>query len=585
VKVLTLAKAELKKIFLRPIMLVMFFVFVAALSLMTVTFKPQKRNNTTVVFTDTTVQTTYNRFLNGSSENSKNQLDNMLIEQKNLILEFLAKVESENQINVLTERIAQTQSALFVELPPAILAYNANQNSTTASAVEAAYANVKNKSMSVTNYLQSELSNQITFYISQQDYDKLFDFFNRITNNIPNTFTMPEQQYVSVYEFLSENFSFSSISYIVQKAQTLPITAENINPILEKYYHKILDPNDIFNQQAKLNKLFADIRQFVIENGDSAEKDDIDKLNQFFSQYKSIVVMSKTILQNQFLLLKGGDKPDDELRNYIGFEKYNSYELKQATHYNAHLLDNELFDYEYLQPFSFGVNSGSHTNAFDFVVYAMQILSFIIAIFCMFIASGTIANEQANGTMKMIAIRPYSRSKIVAGKLLACLNFMFILLLLGFASTFAVGYISYGFTQTQVLLIFNAQTVFELNAFAVLGIYFISLYLKLAFYIALAMLMSVLAKSNTVALIFSMLLYVFSLVGNAMLVTYNWFVYLPIAHLDLFRYFGTVTQNGGFFGFNFPLNASFNTSLLYLAGSLFVFFITSIIVFKKRNIA
>lgn len=584
-KVLTLAKAELKKIFLRPIMLVMFFVFVAALSLMTVTFKPQKRNNTTVVFTDTTVQTTYNRFLNGSSENSKNQLDNMLIEQKNLILEFLAKVESENQINVLTERIAQTQSALFVELPPAILAYNANQNSTTASAVEAAYANVKNKSMSVTNYLQSELSNQITFYISQQDYDKLFDFFNRITNNIPNTFTMPEQQYVSVYEFLSENFSFSSISYIVQKAQTLPITAENINPILEKYYHKILDPNDIFNQQAKLNKLFADIRQFVIENGDSAEKDDIDKLNQFFSQYKSIVVMSKTILQNQFLLLKGGDKPDDELRNYIGFEKYNSYELKQATHYNAHLLDNELFDYEYLQPFSFGVNSGSHTNAFDFVVYAMQILSFIIAIFCMFIASGTIANEQANGTMKMIAIRPYSRSKIVAGKLLACLNFMFILLLLGFASTFAVGYISYGFTQTQVLLIFNAQTVFELNAFAVLGIYFISLYLKLAFYIALAMLMSVLAKSNTVALIFSMLLYVFSLVGNAMLVTYNWFVYLPIAHLDLFRYFGTVTQNGGFFGFNFPLNASFNTSLLYLAGSLFVFFITSIIVFKKRNIA
>lgn len=584
-KVLTLAKAELKKIFLRPIMLVMFFVFVAALSLMTVTFKPQKRNNTTVVFTDTTVQTTYNRFLNGSSENSKNQLDNMLIEQKNLILEFLAKVESENQINVLTERIAQTQSALFVELPPAILAYNANKNSTTASAVEAAYANVKNKSMSVTNYLQSELSNQITFYISQQDYDKLFDFFNRITNNIPNTFTMPEQQYVSVYEFLSENFSFSSISYIVQNAQTLPITAEKINPILEKYYHKILDPNDIFNQQAKLNKLFADIRQFVIENGDSAEKDDIDKLNQFFSQYKSIVVMSKTILQNQFLLLKGGDKPDDELRNYIGFEKYNSYELKQATHYNAHLLDNELFDYEYLQPFSFGVNSGSHTNAFDFVVYAMQILSFIIAIFCMFIASGTIANEQANGTMKMIAIRPYSRSKIVAGKLLACLNFMFILLLLGFASTFAVGYISYGFTQTQVLLIFNAQTVFELNAFAVLGIYFISLYLKLAFYIALAMLMSVLAKSNTVALIFSMLLYVFSLVGNAMLVTYNWFVYLPIAHLDLFRYFGTVTQNGGFFGFNFPLNASFNTSLLYLAGSLFVFFITSIIVFKKRNIA
>lgn len=580
-KVSKFAKAELKKIFLRPIMLIVFVTLVIGLTVLTLFFNQSKRSDNAINFSGANLQTAFNNFLSDYNENSKTVLDNLLIQEKNNIEEFILKIENENQINTLTNKISQTEGAMQ-QVYSAILNYNTNPSEI--AQVENAFANLKSKALDVRNYLSEEFTSQITFYMTENNYETLQEFFRKISQNIPDTFEVPQEQFLTTYQFLATNFNFSKISTIVQNATTLPVTSYVMNPLIEKYYTKILDASNVDNLEPKLNALYKQITTFVLENADSVNSSDIKILNEYLSQYKSISVMSRIILHNEFLMAKAGTKTDTELKNYIGFEEYNAYNLKQSSIFYSYLLENESYDYNYLNAFSYSQSSGTQTNAFDFTFYAMQILSVIIAIYVLFIASGTVSNEQANGTMKMLAIRPFSRNKIISGKLLACLNLMFILLLICFASSFAVGYISYGFSQTQVLLVFNASKIFTMNSFVLLAIFFVLTYLKLAFFITLAFMLSVVTKSSTLSIIISAFVYIFSLIANSLLIGYSWFSYLPFAHLDLYRYFGPNSQ-GGIFDFNMPLNANIYISIIYLFATTLLFYIISLQVFKKRNIS
>lgn len=575
------ANAELKKIFLRPIMWLVFVTLIVGLTFLTLFFEQDKRNDNVINFSGANVQTAFNNFLNDNNQNSKTFLDNKLTEEKNNIEDFVLKIQNQNQINTLTNKISLTEGAMQ-QVYSAILNYNTNPSQT--APLENAYANLKAKATDVRTYLMDESTSQITFYMTADNYDYLQEFFRKFVLNIPDTFNLPQQQYVGTYEFLKENFNFASISAIIQAAKTLPVTPEVMNPLIEKYYTKILDATNSNNLEPKLNALYKQITTLVSEKADSTDANDIAKLNEYLSQYKSISVMAKTILHNEFLLAKAGEKTDSELKNYIGFQDYNGYQLKQSSVLYSHLLDNELFDYNYLNAFSFSKNSGAQVNAFDFTIYAMQVLSVIIAVYVLFIASGTVSNEQTNGTMKMLAIRPYSRKKIVKGKLIACLNLMLILLLICLVSSFAVGYISFGFSKVNVLVVFNASFIFKLNAFVLLAIYFVFTFLKLAFFICLALMLSVITKSSTLSVIISTLIYVFSFIANSFLIATSWFSYLPFAHLDLYRYFGP-SSNGGIFDFNMPLNANAYISVVYVLAGIILFYIISVQTFKKRNIS
>lgn len=584
-KILKLARAELKKIFLRPIMVFVFFTLVIAMTFLTLNYNPISRQNTTLKFTGLNVQAVFNEFLIDGNADSKTKLDLILTNEKIRIEDFITQIQSEDQLETLTQKITLAETSINPQLSNLILAYYKPVPEASVAQVTSAFANVRTRALDVVNYLNFDIRENLTFFITKSDYDTLMSFFKKISDNLSTlNFTSPQEQFSSTYNFLSENFNFGSLAPIISKIEPLAITSQNYSGTLEKYYNEILDPNDLYNTDAKLNVLYQEILDFVALKGESTDEDDINMLNGYLSQYKSIIYMSKDILTNSFELAKAGNKTDAEIRNYIGFETYDRYSKKQVVTLSTYLVDNNLFDYAYLYAFNNTQTSGTSINAFDFTVYSMQILSVVIALFSMFIASGTIANEQSSGTMKMIAIRPYSRTKIVTAKLLSCIYLSFILLCIAFASSFAVGYISYGIEQTQVLTVFNAETILSISAFQLLGVYFASLFVNFIFFITITVMFSVLAKSNTFALILSVIIYMTGLFGGIMFNATTWYFMFPTAQLDLYKYFLTSSQNG-LFGFAVPLGANFYSSVIYIGVVVFVCYLISTIIFKKRNIA
>lgn len=585
-KVFKLAKAELKKIFLRPIMIVALTALVVVTAISTFVFNPSPRNQTYIPAIGTTVRDAYNNFISESNANGKTKIDQSLTEQKNKVVSFIAKLEDEQQLNSLQEKVSLANTAYTGALNSVI---NYNSGTATSNHVIAAFENLRQKSLDVRAYLEGEFAEEVTFYITKDNYDALIKFFKGISDSIPITYQDYREQFVSEYNFLVKYHSFSKLTPIMEQIKNFEINQTKMDKVIEDYYTNILDKDNPNNETPRLNKLFKTIKTFVDDvdakpNNALTLQEDLATLTKYISQYKSLATMSASVIKNELLLAKAGDKTDVELKNYVNFEGFNSYDIRQELTFNKYLLDNNLFDYDFLLPFDYNQNSGQATNVFDYMIYSLQICTLVIILFSIFIASGTVANEQSSGTMKMIAIRPYSRPKIVTAKMIAVIYFMMIMLLIAFVGTFAIGYYTYGLEQLNVLAIFNGQTPIILNAFVLLGIYFLSIVLQVSFYIILSTFFSVAAKSGTLSLILSILVFAFAFISNTMLIAQTWFQILPFTHLDLYKFFG-VKSAGGMFGFNLPIDANFQFSLIYLLSINFVFFLLANSVFRKRNIA
>lgn len=577
-RIFTLVKAELKKIFLRPIMLITFFVVIAALIIGTLTFSPQIKEKTSVTFGGTNIQSAYNSFSESSSDqNSKVNLDDKLNKMYIWVSSYYDNITNQTQLNDLKEKITATDSSMQ-QLHNMVLSY-CNNLGVTQSEVESQFKKVSKNASSTYNCLNN--LTDITFYLSTSDFDTLENFFEGIAKNIPQNFVNPDRQFTQVNNFLTENYDFSQISDITKDLKVFEIEEESYNNLIKNFYSNIYPSNS----ESKLWILNQDICNFVNNNSDSTLPEDFEKFNELASNYKSTITMATNALKYGWTALLAGTKSDNELTNYIGFANYNSYIYKEEVAKNEYLLSNNKYDYQYLSPMSFNQNSGNKTNVFDFVVYAMQILSFALAIVVIFVASGTVATELSNGTMKMLAIRPYSRNKIIAAKFIACATFMTLMVFMGFAISFAVGYFTYGIDATTVLVVFNSSAVLEVNVFLIMLVYLISCMLNLLFYISLSILISILFKSNVISVIVGLLTYGMSIIFNALLYAKNWLMYLPFAHFDLYKYFGASVNTGSFFGFSLANGSNFTISCIYLASCIFLSLILSTFVFRKRNIA
>ena len=241
-----------------------------------------------------------------------------------------------------------------------------------------------------------------------------------------------------------------------------------------------------------------------------------------------------------------------------------------------------MFDYNYLTSFNFNSASGPSSNAFDYTVYSMQILSLLIIIFTMFYACSSIAGDQISGTMKMIAIRPYTRNKLFSGKYLSCVMFGIMLMIISFVASFVVGAVSFGIPMNNCLVVFNSQTILTISPFILLLIYFLSLIINMLFFISLAMLICLIFKSNTLSVFLSSILFATQVVLNG---TINaiWLKYTIFGHFDLFKYFGN--SSVGFLKMNILPDSEFTISALVIGLSIVIMNTVSHFIFKRKDIA
>ena len=569
-KIFRLARAELNKLFQRPAIFLMAGFLVVALVLVSFFYNPTLRTDTRISYQGANTTEIHTQF--------QAEKTTIIAELSSLVDEINTETYNINnnssRLDELKNLIANAEGALE-DFHSELLKDSKNINNMR-SKLEV----YKTRVLNIQTFL-STIETNIDFFITTGQLNTLKSFFERLNNDIPsNTTNYTVDNMVELGNFLVLNRNFSDHVYPTLNAlKEITLDVTEVNRLVEQYYNNIAVGED-----SRLSLYENQIEEYYLAHIGSSEEEDMQELNDMFSNYKSIVLMAKECLDNSFTLLKVNDISNATLSSYVGFSDLNKYTLEESLTKNTYLLDNGKFDKDFANNFNFGTTAGFTTTAYDFTIYAMQILTFIIAVFCLFFGAGLIAGEFTGKTMKMLAIRPYTRNKIYLGKLLACIAFMLILLLISFVASFVVGAILYGVDLPNVLLIINATSATVVHPMVVMLIYLASSILNLLFYISLALLLSVVFRSSTVAVLTSFIVYVVTILCNMLMVTVSWFKWLPIAHLDIFKYFGGASSTGGFLTFNTIIDANLWLSFGYILGIIFVFNLASLIVFKKRNI-
>ena len=211
-----------------------------------------------------------------------------------------------------------------------------------------------------------------------------------------------------------------------------------------------------------------------------------------------------------------------KLTKFTGLDNFNYYEQKEEQVKLLYLFKTNTFEFDYATPFSMDQPSNYNVNAFDFSYFALRLCMFIIVIYVITVAASTITGEQSNGTLKMLAIRPYNRSKLLAGKLLSTLLIGTLLIIVSAVATLAVGGISYGFASNPVLVVFNASSASAMSPVLLYFIYLLTLIVEMAFFVLLALAISMLFKSQIASVAISILVYFGTIVLNMLLGTASW---------------------------------------------------------------
>lgn len=209
---------------------------------------------------------------------------------------------------------------------------------------------------------------------------------------------------------------------------------------------------------------------------------------------------------------------------------------------------------------------GDSTNAVQFIL-----------IFTIIVAGGTVASEFSWGTIKLLLIRPVSRTTILASKYVSTLLYALLMLIITFVSAWLIGGLLFGFDGSpQSYLSYVDGKVLEENMvwhmWKEYGFLSVTLLLMTTF----AFMLSTVFRNSSLAIGFSIFL---SLSGGLIvqfLSKYEWVKYVLFANVDLKQYIdGTPLVKG----------MTMNFSLGVLAVYFIIFVGLSLVVFNKRDVA
>ena len=587
-KIFRMAKAELGKIFMRPSMFILATVLIIALILSFFFFTPDPKSGKTKL--------TYGKQV---IANIQSQFDKKALEVDEELI--LIKTDIDKYMSEENDTFKLFKDETFAVYDAYNNFYNIVVNNYKTDKLPKAREGFKKFREVVLNYKEEVLNKKINgqyvnFFITINEFNYIDKTIKNLLQALPTESQLDEITSQSAIDRLE--VIKSSFSQELQKIESIvfndvkPIVIENkdLESLLGTYYTpNITELETGYVRAGTLKKLYDEIYSFYLENSTSSSDEDVAIINEKIAHYYDYVQMCKTLLNNNFELLRIGNKTDDEIIKYNGFSGISIYNLKLDITTSKYFYDlnndldekNDTFGYEYLNVFNFNTNSGTETNAYDFTFFAMQILSSLIILFVIFFAGSAITGEQNTGTLKMTAIRPYSRNKIFSGKFLACFNVSFILLIISFVASFVVGLASYGLPTQNVLVVMNASTVFILHPMIVMLIYLASLIIDILFYIALAILISMLIKPTTINTAISASVFMLSAVLSG-IITDSWIRFIPTTHLGLFKFF--TNSNTAMFSYSIVPGVNFLISAGIVVVCIIMFDLIGRMLFARRSI-
>ncbi|MGF2617202.1 ABC transporter permease subunit [Rossellomorea vietnamensis] len=243
---------------------------------------------------------------------------------------------------------------------------------------------------------------------------------------------------------------------------------------------------------------------------------------------------------------------------------FNQQMTEERIAINEYRLDNDL-------------EPASGENMWSFVNFNANFIE-IVGLFAIIIAAGIVAGEFTWGTIKLLLIRPISRTKILLSKYITVLLFGITLLTTLFVLSTILGAIFFGAGDSQPHLVYVDGNVEEQSML----LYSIKNYLlstiSITMMATMAFMISAVFRNSSLAIGISLfLLFMGSTATGFIAMKYDWAKYSLFANTDLRMYTGAMPKLVE----DMTLGFSITVLLIYFV----IFHLLAFIVFKKRDVA
>jgi ABC-2 type transport system permease protein len=202
----------------------------------------------------------------------------------------------------------------------------------------------------------------------------------------------------------------------------------------------------------------------------------------------------------------------------------------------------------------------------------------MVMVLAIVIAADMVAGEYASGTMKLLLIRPRSRTEIWFSKYIAITLFAAAMLVMTVVCGYAANALLYGIGNIHAADLFldgNGQVIRENVMMQVVKMYGLSI-IPVIGYVTLALAVSTILRSSNLAVGISLFLMI---TGNSMVeatAKVEWLKFLPFANSDISLYIFSLPPRPGM-----TLGFSISVLLIYMV----ILVLISWTVFTKRDVS
>ncbi|MBE7076832.1 MAG: hypothetical protein E7374_02945 [Clostridiales bacterium] len=523
--------SEFKKIFSRPGIFILSVLLAVILILGALIYRPTEYKNDEIILKGNSVLTKYNQFvgdgvttgtelsiskkLDKASENINNYYveyygDTITYKKyvNNLLNDFKSNLttyrNSQDQTGVNITAIMQSVDKSLDNLNSAIIK-GVNFGANGSYVVLSTNSNLENY-----NEIYENVSKHFNMTITSDEISEhVLDF---------------EKKYKSKFYNAIDNFIFPTLS-------------------VNKVASYISDSDSKLNVT---NERLADIKTQMIELKDKAsadtnfDKQNAKKFDELVNLYNDtantyVNLVKYELLNNAFSHVDDADKSKIK---YISSESsFNVSSLKVRFEY---LFENNKHDSDFAKPLTISTSSNDEASAFDYAYFVLRIFSFVIILYAVMMGAHAVAGEIKEGTMRYLALKPVSRSKLIIGKFLSIFTICLIMILFSSIIALGVGFAVFGMNTTTILTVFNSALPVLIHPMLMLVVYLVSFIFELAVYLTIALFLSCLFKSDLLAVIVSIVLYLLNTLLPAFITSANsWLAFYPFSHISLYSLFGS----------------------------------------------
>lgn len=383
--------------------------------------------------------------------------------------------------------------------------------------------------------------------------NEFLDYINNITNSeypiilidkdILNHVTHTLEYSISKIENVNDN-NYNQLNTHKEikeylKSQSYPQLINDEN--LLKYIHEVNINESLSQEFLEINVIVENNREVILKDIEEVKvEDDIKPISNEITRYKLLATTYQEYILNKTMYTVVDKFSPSEYNNFYNydFETFNKYQYNERISTNKYYIDNNIYENDFLTVPNSDISSDTKTNMFDFMYFALELCTLVIIIFSMMLICNLITNETESGTIKLLLIRPYKRSKILTSKILATILLVITFMIFSTILTGVAGFVLYGYTTKSVLAVFNSTTVFTASPILIMSIKILALLADTLFYVFVALMLAMIVKNYAGAISSTIVLFIMNFALVFIFKNSIWFLALPGINLNLFKYFG-----------------------------------------------